>query len=146
MAEKGKGGRPLKFKSVEELQEKINDYFENCDNHETTFVTKEREVLQIPDSKPYTITGLALWLDTTRETLLDYENKDEFSDTIRKAKLKCENYAEESLWKPKIASGVIFNLINNYGWANKAENKTELTGANNGPLEFKWKDNPDGGG
>lgn len=34
------------------------------------------------------ITGLALALDTTRDTLMDYEGKDEFSDTIKKPSLK----------------------------------------------------------
>src|SRR4051794_39397781 len=31
--------------------------------------------------KPYTVTGLALWLGTTRRTLLDYQAKDGFSHT-----------------------------------------------------------------
>lgn len=99
-------GRPLKFQSVEELQLLIDSYFLKMDN----------------EKRPYTITGLALALDTFRDVLLDYEEKDEFSNTIRKAKLKCENYAEESLWKPKVASGVIFNLTNNYKrWKQKQE-------------------------
>ena len=111
------GGRPLKFQSVEELQILIDNYFKKMDE----------------EKRPYTITGLALALDTTRETLLDYQKKDEFSeqdfnhnqkfsDTIHKAKLRCENYAEESLWKPKVATGVIFNLTNNYKrWKQKQE-------------------------
>lgn len=118
-------GRPLKFKSVEELQAKIDAYFAACDSHTSSYVLKTGEMIQIPDPKPYTITGLAIALDTTRETLLDYGEREEFSDAIRKAKLKCQNCAEESLWKPKIATGVIFNLVNNYGWKNKTE--TDVT-------------------
>lgn len=33
MAEKHAGGRPLKFTSVEELQTKIDIYFNECDPH-----------------------------------------------------------------------------------------------------------------
>jgi DNA-packaging protein gp3 len=105
--EKRKVGRPLKFSSVKEMQEKIDAYFEECDQKED----------------PYTITGLALALDTTRDVLLDYQEKDEYSNTIKKAKLKCENYAEKHLFKGKNGVvGAIFNLKNNYSrWVDKQE-------------------------
>jgi len=89
--------KPLKFKSVKELQKKIDAYFKACDQNKRVYVLKDGKTIQIPDPKPYTITGLALALDTTRETLCDYGEKDGYSDTIRRAKLRCENYAEESL-------------------------------------------------
>jgi hypothetical protein len=94
-----------KFTSVTELQEKIDKYFLDCDTNK----------------KPYTISGLALFLGATRQTLLNYEDKDEYFATIREAKQKCEVYAEESLWTPRIASGVIFNMTNNYKWKDKSE-------------------------
>jgi hypothetical protein len=116
------GGRPLKFQSVEELQKKIDEYFESCDNRTRPYVTKDGDVIQVPDPRPYTISGLALALDTTRRTLLDYEQRDdEFSHTIRKAKARIESFVEESLWTPKIAAGVMFNLKNNFGWVDKQE-------------------------
>lgn len=95
----------MKFTTPEELQEKVDAYFNQCDE------TKE----------PYTITGLALALDTTRETLLDYEGKDVYSDTIKKAKQRCHNYAEKYLYTGKNVTGAIFNLKNNYGWKDKTE-------------------------
>lgn len=105
-------GRPLKFNSPVELGEMCDEYFKLCD---------ERK-------EPYTITGLALHLDTSRETLLDYEdNRPDFSDTVKKAKAKCENYVEKYLFTGKNVVGAIFNLKNNYrGWKDKQE--TELTG------------------
>jgi hypothetical protein len=113
VSEKRKVGRPLKFETVEMLQEKIDAYFNECDEKE----------------EPYTITGLALALNTTRETLLDYEDKEEFSDTVKRAKLKCENFAEKHLFKGKNGVvGAIFNLKNNYSrWVDKQEiiNKTK---------------------
>ena len=75
----------------------------------------------MPDPIPYTITGLALHLGTNRQTLINYENRDEFFDAINTAKLRCEHFAERSLWQPKIATGVIFNLKNNYGWRDQRE-------------------------
>jgi hypothetical protein len=99
-------GRPKKFSDVEILQKKITKYFKDCDKNED----------------PYTICGLALALDTTRETLLDYENKyPGYSDTIKKAKLICENYSEKKLFEGKNVVGVIFNLKNNYRWLDKQE-------------------------
>lgn len=123
-------GRPLKFQSVEELQKKINEYFERCDKNTKQFVTKDGELIEVPDPIPYTISGLAYHLDTSRRTLIDYEERDdEYSHTIRKAKDRCEAFAEESLWKPKIATGIIFNLQNNYGWKQKQEIDNNLSGS-----------------
>ncbi|WP_243299132.1 DNA-packaging protein [Bacillus litorisediminis] len=114
--------RPLKFESVEELQERIQNYFDYCDNNKEVAITKDGDLVEVPNPKPYTISGLAYYLGTTRRTLLDYEARgDEFSHTIRAAKAKIEMFVEESLWKPKIASGVIFNLKNNFGWIDKSE-------------------------
>jgi hypothetical protein len=113
--------RPLKFQSVEELQEKIDEYFELCDNRTTVALTKQGKLIEVPDPRPYTVSGLALYLDTTRQGLINYENRDEFYDTIRRAKSKIEAFAEESLWTPKVATGVIFNLKNNFGWVDKSE-------------------------
>ena len=81
--EKNKGGRPLKYETVEELDEAINKYF------------AERDMLD----EPYTITGLALALDVDRRTLTNYSNKEEFFSTIKRAKLKVENYLEKRLIK-----------------------------------------------
>ena|SRR3990167_3214127 len=115
-----KCGRPLKFETVELLQEKIDEYFHLCDS-KTKKIKVGSEIQEIPDPRPYTITGLALYLDTSRQTLIDYTSKEEFFDTIMRAKLKVENFTEESLWVPKIANGIMFNLKNNYGWKDKNE-------------------------
>lgn len=71
--------------------------------------------------KPFTIVGLAAYLGTNRQTILNYEKKDEYFDTIKRAKVKCEAYTVEQLFVPKIAAGVIFNLKNNYGYVDKLD-------------------------
>lgn len=100
------GGRPPKYNKKEELQKKIDLYFKNCDlMHE-----------------PYTVTGLALALDMSRQDLINYSKKDEFFDTIKKAKMKVEVYLEKRLIIDSSTTGIIFNLKNNYGWKDKQEN------------------------
>ncbi len=120
--ERKKAGRPRKFETVEELQTAIDTYFESCFEEFTVALKddegkKTGERLIKKQVEPFTITGLAIALDTTRQGLLNYEGREEFYDTIKKAKVRCENYAEKSLFGNN-ATGPIFNLINNYGWKN----------------------------
>jgi hypothetical protein len=160
------GGRPLKFKSAKELQEKIDAYFAECDPHwidedywdypelevddelepqvhggalkrkrkldyDADMVLKTRKVKT--GQIPYTITGLALALHTTRDLLIDYEDKDEFSDTIKEAKAKCHMYAEIALYGGS-ATGPIFSLKNNYGWKDKSEQDITSNGESVTPV------------
>lgn len=104
-------GRPLKYKNVEELQNAIDAYFLSCEDPEQEGVYK----------RPITITGLANALDTSRETLLEYEERPEYVDTIKRAKGKIHQYVEEYLFTGKNQTGAIFNLKNNYGWKDKTE-------------------------
>lgn len=95
--------KPLKFKTVEELQKKIDDYFESCNE----------------EFEPITITGLALALDTSRETICNYEEKAEYFDTIKRAKLRVQHAYEKRLVK-RGNGGDIFAL-KNFGWVDKTE-------------------------
>lgn len=99
-----KSGRPLKFKTVKELQEKIDAYFADCEE----------------TGEPLTVTGLALALDTTRETLMDYQEKDGgYSDAVKRAKLRIENAYEKRLIG-RGNGGDIFAL-KQFGWRDKQE-------------------------
>lgn len=105
-----KVGRPPKWNSPEELQELIDAYFLSLQDDEGNYI------------KPPTITGLALALGTTRNTLVDYEEKDEFLRTVKDAKTRCEQWVEENAMIGKANSTFsIFNLKNNYGWRDKTE-------------------------
>jgi hypothetical protein len=152
-------GRPLKFKTVEELDEKIQAYFKSCfdfarDMWGNRLIDKESKDKNIVDGegkpvflmkqvKPFTVTSLAVYLDTYRDVLIDYETgnydnpdiskdiNEQFSNTIKKAKSIIYAYAEEQLFIGKNAAGVIFNIVNNYkGW----KNTSEFTGPNGTPL------------
>lgn len=92
--EKSSIGRPLKFKSPEEMEEKGLAYFKEC----------ERKKL------PLTITGLAIALGTTRELLCNYEERDVFRDTIKRLKTIVENYLEQRAITASNPAGAIFIL------------------------------------
>ena len=127
-------GQPLKFKSNQELQSKIDDYFNSCFVDSIDEDTGEKIKKCV---RPLTITGLALALDTNRHTLLEYEEKDEYTHTIKRAKLRIESFAEEQLFTNPRTAGVIFNMVNNWAWQNKQENKSEISGYGGGPIEHK---------
>lgn len=121
------GGRPLKYKTVEELQAKIDQYFEDCDNFMLkTYDGEGKEVFK-HQPKPYTITGLALALNMARQDLLNYQNREPFEAVVTHAKLRCENYAEQQLFTNRNTAGVIFNLKNNYGYKDKQDIEAEVT-------------------
>ncbi|MGN1155543.1 MAG: terminase small subunit [Agathobacter sp.] len=132
MAEKKVGGRPPKYKNKEEMQEKIDKYFRECDgkilknDDGSPFFDKNGNPV-IYGAKPPTITGLALALGfTSRQSLLDYEAKKEFLDTITRAKARVEQYAEERLFDKDGANGAKFSLANNFkGWKEKKDVSVE---------------------
>ena len=130
MAKKPALGRPPKYKNKEEMQSKIDEYFELCkgkvlkDDDGKVILNKYGQPIII-EEKPQTVTGLALALGfTSRQALLNYEGKKEFLDTITRAKSRVEQYAEERLFDKDGANGAKFSLTNNFkGWNDKTEVK-----------------------
>jgi hypothetical protein len=129
-------GRPLKFPTPEILNKKIREYFVSCWSQKLDMFGnpifkkdangKKTDQPVLTQHRPYTITGLALALGTSREVLLNYKERDEYTDSIKKALETCHNFAEEQLYVGKNPAGVIFNLKNNYKW--KDESKIETDG------------------
>ena len=145
-----KGGRPMKFKSVKELQKQIDAYFESCyeeiwkdepkrdDKGNKVSIkgklqyepVKIRRLKQIP-----TISGLAVALDTSRQTLINYEERWEFFDTIKRAKQFIESLIEEwALMNSLNPTSAIFNLKNNFN----RKDKTEVDQTSNVNLNINW--------
>lgn len=107
MAERG---RPRAFNSVEELESKINDYFEYCNK----------------ENKPYTMSGLAYYLDVDRKTIVNYTKEEEYFHTIKKARDRVQMQLEENaLLNKGNPTFTIFNLKNNFDWKDKIETNTE---------------------
>lgn len=146
MTVKNKGGRPRAFKTDEELQEKINDYFDSITldqpkmgkkfigygtDQEGNKIEKYEEVPIIDNrGRPVmetiwyehpTVGGLCEHLDITRQTLWEYEQNSQYTDTIKMAKGRIERYLENELYREKGHVGLIFNLKNNFKWVDKHE-------------------------
>ncbi|WP_308779630.1 terminase small subunit [uncultured Clostridium sp.] len=115
---KKKGGRPLKFKTPEELEKRIEEYFKYA-----------KDNMEVP-----TVSGLAWFLGTNRQCLLRYQEEDNdllksvpddvkgmFRDTVKQAKARIEAGYEQALFSKNSAVGAIFTLKNNYGWVDKQE-------------------------
>ena len=128
-----KTGRPPKFKSKEEMQKKIDEYFKECEGQilRDAYGNPEFDKYGHPiivGVKPLTITGLAVALGfSSRQSLLNYQGKKEFLDTITRARTRVEQYVEESLFYKDSANGAKFSLANNFeGWKEKKQVEAEV--------------------
>jgi hypothetical protein len=108
-------GRPPKFKTPEDMQQAIDEYFAQCD-----------------DQNPPLISGLAYHLDMATESLRRYGENDEFSAVVKKAKQRVEIAVEKKLHS-SACTGSIFWLKNNAGYKDKTEQ--ELSGPDGGPIK-----------
>lgn len=96
------GGRDPFYDSADEMQAKIDDYF---------------NIEKIP-----TIPGLAYHLGfADKKSLLDYEAKEEFWYSIKRAKLRVEAFNAKELHREKgNITGIIFTL-KNLGWKDQQD-------------------------
>lgn len=115
-----KGGRPKAFNTPEELETLLNEYFDWCDEQKEINYDKKGNPIII--RKPYTISGICVYLDISKETWCEYSKKAGFSESCKRAKAKVENYVEEGSMNGKLnVVGAIFNLKNNFGWVDRQE-------------------------
>ena len=107
---KNPGGRPLKFKTPEELQEKIDEYLGQC---------------KILERCP-TIAGLARALEVDRQTIYNYEKKDEFFDIIKRGRDYILAELEDKLVNENNVGGAIF-IAKNYGYTDRITTENNNT-------------------
>lgn len=115
-------GRPLKFKSAKDLQQKIDDYFAYAE----------------ANGKPYSIAAMAVYLDCSRECLYHYANeKEEYSDLVKRAISKCMAQLEERLLdgKQNVTGGIF--IAKNYGYTDKQEIDQNIGNKDDKPFEIK---------
>ena len=113
-------GRPPAYKTNEELQNKINEYFNSGVKKRVVLVGKKPNQEAIELEVP-TITGLAYYLGfESRQSFYDYEKKPEFSYTTKRARLFIEQEYEEQLQVGNV-TGAIFAL-KNFGWIDEQRN------------------------
>lgn len=138
-----KVGRPAAYRTPEEMQKKIDAYFKECEGEyivvDGMALTDKNGNPVKAKERPLTITGLALALGFSgRQALLNYEDKPEFMDTIKRAKAKVEQYAEERLYDRDGVNGAKFNLTNNFsGWIERQQRDSNV---NLSPVVFTGSD------
>lgn len=92
-------GRPPKYETAEDLQKKVDEYFSQ-------------------DDVKLTISGLCYFLGfESRQSFYAYENKPEFSYTVKRARAMIEQMYEEKLLSNHV-TGAIFAL-KNLGWVDR---------------------------
>ncbi|HWZ21476.1 MAG TPA: terminase small subunit [Cytophagaceae bacterium] len=98
-----------RYSNAQTLECAINAYFDKCE----------------ADKKPYTTTGMALYLGfSTRSSLLNYEKEEgyeQFHDVMHRAKLRIEEQMEIHLLTKQNVAGVIFLAKNNFGYKDSTE-------------------------
>jgi hypothetical protein len=112
-------GRPRLYKSVEQFEAKVQEYRAAC----------------LSSEEPITWTGLCLYLGfSSRQSLDEYLEYPEFSDSVRKAKMMVEMEYEKRLHTGQ-CTGAIFAL-KNFNWQDKTqvEQKSTVVDSN----EYEW--------
>ena len=74
------------FSDPKDLQEKVDAYFQHCEDSKKTYELKNGDI-KIRQEFP-TMTGLAVWLRCSRETLYSYINQDPKEDSLDSETLK----------------------------------------------------------
>ena len=121
----------IKF-TADDIEQKVEDYFNYCNEN----------------SKPFTMSGLALFLDCSRTTLYHYENelikfnnvtqedKQRILNAIKKAKRMVEVYQEELLLTARNPAGSIFALKNNFeNWRDTQEIYANTNVSTSNPIQ-----------
>lgn len=117
------GGAPPKFETPEEMEIKINEYFDYIRGEirrvEHQGTDKEKVIWKRKPERA-TITGLILYMGfACKNSFYEYEKKHSFSILIKKAKMTIEKVYEERLGGTNV-TGSIFAL-KNLGWKDKQE-------------------------
>lgn len=98
------GGRPPLYDDPLVMEAKIDQYFDELEQNR----------------KPPTIAGLCFFLGfSDRHALSEYEKREGFSATVKKARLRIEvDRSERLVSSGTPTAGLIFDLTNNHGWKN----------------------------
>lgn len=100
-------GRPAIYESEEQLQTRIDEFFIWCE---------ENDKVPLQGELVYFL-GFA-----GRQSLTDYQKREQFSYIIERAKQRCENEINQAGLKNKLNAQLVkLNLSSNYGYNEKTE-------------------------
>lgn len=131
-------GRPAMFRTPEEMQAKIDEYFNSqvgqfplLDRNGKQVYTKAG--VPLFEERPPTVSGLALFLGfADRYSLYEYKRKAAFTFTVKRAIARIEHYAERGVMTRDKPTGAIF-WLKNHGWKAEEETKVDVS------LPEDWK-------
>lgn len=126
-------GRELEYKTEEELRTEVMGYFEWCENNPwykneaIKSGEKTGDIVKVPTARPFTISGLCIYLGISLKTWKAYCKREDF--------IHITTYAEEVIYTQKFEGAAVgaFNaniIARDLGLSEKAE----LTGKNGSPL------------
>lgn len=121
-------GRPPIFNNPDDLQSKVDEYFKSGVKKKTVLIGKPPKQIPIEIEVP-TITGLCIFLGfESRQSFYDYEKHEEFSYTVKRARLFIENEYEEMLQTGNTTAAIF--ALKNFGWMDKqdVDQKTTISG------------------
>ncbi|MBE6467054.1 MAG: hypothetical protein E7004_00470 [Alphaproteobacteria bacterium] len=113
---------PVKYSSVSAMEKKIEKYFNERANFKSeVYSPKKGDIVEIVEQAPLHLTGLCDYLGISNQDLDEYQQKEEFSELIRRAKKKCEAYLVDQCVRLHKAD---FILKNNFpaAWQDSSEN------------------------
>lgn len=99
------GGRPKLFKSLEELEERIEEFYAYCEMNK----------------KPLTFERLSTFLKVDRKTIYNYEQRDEFFPCIKAVRDRILADLMEKGMEGQINATFGIFCLKNYGYADKQE-------------------------
>jgi hypothetical protein len=106
------GGRPPFYKTAQEMEKRISEYFD--------WIVEQEE-----NGEVLTITGLALFLGfESRQSMYDYKKNNKFTYPIKRALTIIESDYEKGL-RSKASTGSIFAL-KNMDWKDKTEQEITI--------------------
>lgn len=119
-------GRPPTFATADALQDAIDNYFQEGITIKKVIIGKAPNSYTIDVEVP-TISGLCYHIGfESRQSFYAYEQKQEFSYTVKKARLFIERHYEEMLQGGNV-TGAIFAL-KNFDWSDKQEIDQKVSG------------------
>ena len=125
-----------KIKSAEELEKRIDRYFETLepeyryDSEGEMLVDSKTGMPIMTDRKPATISSMIYEIGlTSKDDLMKLKRRRGFENTVKRALLRVEAYTEMMLFDKSAASGAKFLLESCFGWTDEAPEKK---GAENG--------------
>lgn len=128
--EKRGPGKPPIIKTAEEMQDKINEYFDSCeveylkekdeDGHDKVVVCRGKPVV-LKHNKP-SVAGLAYHLGyKSRQSIYDNADKEQFSYIIERAKLWIEKELISNAMDENVPQAVAIFLLKQFGYSDKVD-------------------------